>query len=94
MKRADTIIDLGPGAGRFGGEITAMGTLEDIRSNPASATGRALKDVMKHPLHGQRRKLPARNSPTGWLRLKGATANNLRNVDVALPSAAFLSSPA
>ncbi|WP_081891543.1 excinuclease ABC subunit UvrA [Verrucomicrobium sp. BvORR106] len=85
MKRADTIIDLGPGAGRFGGEITAMGTLEDIRSNPASATGRALKDVMKHPLHGQRRKLPARNSPTGWLRLKGATANNLRNVDVALP---------
>ncbi|MEZ0387137.1 MAG: excinuclease ABC subunit UvrA, partial [Verrucomicrobium sp.] len=85
MRRADVVIDLGPGAGRFGGEITAMGTIADIQNNPASVTGRALREVMKHPLHGQRRKLPARNSPLGWLRLKGASAHNLRNVDVALP---------
>jgi excinuclease ABC subunit A len=85
MKRADVIIDLGPGAGRFGGEITAMGTMAAIQDNPASATGRALREVMRHPLHGQRRKLPAKNSPTAWLRLKGATAHNLRQVDLAIP---------
>jgi excinuclease ABC subunit A len=88
MRRADTIIDLGPGAGRYGGEVVAKGTLKEIEANKASVTGKALREVITHPLHGERRKLPAKNgkaSTGGWLTLKGATANNLRKVDVTLP---------
>ncbi|CAN5889857.1 excinuclease ABC subunit UvrA [soil metagenome] len=84
MKRADTIIDLGPGAGRYGGEITAMGTIKQIEKNKASATGKALREVMKHPLRGRRRSLPAKNA-VEWLKIKGATAHNLVGIDVALP---------
>ncbi len=85
IRRADTIIDLGPGAGRFGGELVAKGTLREIEKHKDSVTGKSLREVMKHPLRGERRKLPKKNEPAGWLALKGASANNLRKVDVALP---------
>ncbi len=85
MKRADTIIDLGPGAGRYGGEITAMGTIKQIEKNKASATGKALREAMKHPLRGERRGLPPLDLSGKWLKIKGASAHNLRDVEVALP---------
>jgi excinuclease ABC subunit A len=85
MRRADTIIDLGPGAGRFGGEVVAMGNMKEISEHKDSVTGRALREVMVHPLHGKRRPLPKKNDAEGWLSLKGATANNLRKVDVNIP---------
>ncbi|MFZ4766177.1 MAG: excinuclease ABC subunit A, partial [Roseimicrobium sp.] len=85
MRRADTIIDLGPGAGRFGGEVVAMGDLKFIGQHKTSVTGQSLREVMKHPLRGERRRLPKKGDKTGWLTLKGATANNLRKVDVSLP---------
>ncbi len=85
MRRADTIIDLGPGAGRFGGEVTAMGTIKEIQKNKASVTGKSLREVMNHPLRGERRELPKKNAKDGWLKLEGASANNLKNVDVSIP---------
>lgn len=85
MKRADTIIDLGPGAGRFGGEVVAMGPLSEIARHEKSVTGRSMREVMPHPLHGKRRPLPKKNDADGWLTLKGANANNLQNVDISLP---------
>ncbi|MEM0968194.1 MAG: excinuclease ABC subunit UvrA, partial [Verrucomicrobiota bacterium] len=85
MRRSDHIIDLGPGAGRFGGEITASGTLEEIMGNERSATGRHLQDPPSHPMRGKRRALPAKSSNGGWLRIRGAYANNLRKVDAQIP---------
>ena len=85
MRRADTIIDLGPGAGRFGGEVTAMGTITEIEKNTASITGKTLREVVKHPLRGERRALPKKSAKDGWLRLDGASANNLKNVNVSIP---------
>ena len=85
MRRADTIIDLGPGAGRHGGEVTAMGTIKEIQKNKASVTGKSLREVMKHPLRGERRALPKKSAKDGWLKLEGASANNLRDVDASIP---------
>jgi excinuclease ABC subunit A len=85
MRRADTIIDLGPGAGRFGGEVTAQGTIREIQQNKASVTGKSLREVMKHPLRGERRALPKKNARDEWLRIEGASANNLRKVDAGIP---------
>ena len=59
MRRSDLIIDLGPGAGQFGGEITAHGTWQEIQDNPNSVTGQALRNPMSHPSRGSRRPLPA-----------------------------------
>ncbi len=58
MRRSDLIIDLGPGAGQFGGEITAHGTWQEIQTNPKSVTGQALRHPMPHPSRGSRRALP------------------------------------
>jgi excinuclease ABC subunit A len=85
MKRADTILDLGPGAGKFGGQIVAQGTLPQILKNKHSVTGASLRTPMQHPVHGKRRPLPAAKSKDGWLHLTGATVNNLKNVDVSFP---------
>ncbi len=85
MRRADTVIDLGPGAGRFGGEVIAMGTIKEIQKNKASVTGKALREVMKHPLRGKRRALPKKTAKADWLRVEGASANNLKNVNVGIP---------
>jgi excinuclease ABC subunit A len=82
MRRADYILDLGPGPGIHGGEIVAVGTLAEIRRNPASVTGRCLSDPVRHPMRGERRPL---ENVERWLELKGASAHNLRNVDVRFP---------
>jgi excinuclease ABC subunit A len=55
MRRADTIIDLGPGAGSRGGQIVAQGRMSEILANPNSATGRCLREPLKHPTRGSRR---------------------------------------
>ncbi len=85
MRRANTILDLGPGAGRFGGQVIAQGTLPQILKNKASVTGQSLKEGIPHPMRGSRRKLPTAKSKDGWITLKGATANNLKKVDVQIP---------
>jgi len=85
MSRAGHIIDLGPAAGRFGGEVIASGTLAQIKKNKASVTGHALKHPLVHPLRGERRPLPKASAPTGWLKLKGCHANNLKNINAAFP---------
>ena len=85
MRRADTILDLGPGAGKFGGQIVAQGTMAQILKNKNSVTGASLRTPLKHPVRGSRRALPALKAKEGWLRVTGATANNLKNIDVAIP---------
>ncbi len=85
MRRADTIIDLGPGAGRFGGEVIAKGSLKEILKDKNSVTGQGLRHPMKHPLRGAWRNLPAASAKDGWLVVEGATANNLKNIDVRIP---------
>ncbi|MBE7494770.1 MAG: excinuclease ABC subunit UvrA [Verrucomicrobiaceae bacterium] len=85
MKRADTILDLGPGAGKFGGEVVAQGTLAHLLKSKQSVTGQSLKRPLKHPSRGTRRPLPSAKSKDGWLRVTGATANNLKNIDVSIP---------
>jgi len=85
MKRADTILDLGPGAGKFGGEIVAQGTLAHLLKSKQSVTGQSLKHPLKHPSRGTRRPLSSAKSKDGWLRVTGATANNLKNIDVSIP---------
>ncbi|GEP44801.1 excinuclease ABC subunit UvrA [Brevifollis gellanilyticus] len=85
MRRADTIIDLGPGAGRFGGEIISQGSLDHILSDPHSVTGKELRAPLKHPLRGERRPLPSAKKKEGWLTIEGARANNLRDLKISIP---------
>lgn len=82
MRRADTIIDLGPGAGMHGGEVVTIGTLKEIMRHPTSETGRCLREPMRHPIKGARRSL---EDVPGWLEVKGARANNLQNINVRFP---------
>ncbi len=80
MRAADYIVDVGPGAGCHGGEIVAAGTLEDIIACERSLTGQYLSGVKKIPVPATRR--------TGngqFLKVCGATENNLKNVDVSIP---------
>ena len=79
IREADCIIDMGPGPGVHGGEVVARGTVEDIMGEPASITGQYLAGR----LHVSAPR--ARRSPAGWLRVEGASANNLRAVDAAFP---------
>jgi len=80
MRRADRILDLGPGAGRRGGEIVAAGTLDEIMLSPDSLTGKSLREPMIHPSRGTRR--PA---ATEWVTVRGARLHNLHAVDVSIP---------
>ena len=84
MSEADVILDLGPGAGRLGGEVVAKGTLKQIQRLKKSVTGQYLRNPQSRPSRGGRRPLPA-GSTKGWLRLRGASANNLRDIDVKIP---------
>lgn len=79
MLAADYIVDIGPGAGSHGGEVVACGTAEDIMKNQNSITGAYLSGRVKIPVPTERRK------PTGYLTIKGARENNLRNIDVNVP---------
>ncbi len=79
MLSADRIIDIGPGAGMHGGTLVAEGTAKDIMKVKASVTGRYLSGELKIPVPEERRK------PSGFLTIKGAAENNLKNIDVKLP---------
>ena len=80
MRYADYIVDVGPGAGCHGGEIVAAGSLQDILDEPRSITGQYLSGVKKIPVPSERRK-----GNGAFLRVKGASENNLKNVDVDIP---------
>ena len=79
MLAADCIVDIGPGAGEHGGELVGIGTAEELMKNPNSVTGAYLSGRMKIPVPAERRK------PTGFLTVKGASENNLKNIDVDIP---------
>ena len=84
MRAADFIVDVGPGAGSHGGEIVAAGTLQDIIANPRSITGQYLSGVKKIPVPTTRR--PGNGK---FLTVRGATENNLKNIDVSIPLGTF-----
>ncbi|HEV8455059.1 MAG TPA: excinuclease ABC subunit UvrA [Gemmatimonadales bacterium] len=86
IQAADHVIDLGPRAGRFGGEVVAEGTVEDIRNHPESLTGRYLRDELRVPVPAGRREVPADHR----LRLVGARANNLKDLTVDIPLGLFV----
>ena len=79
MLAADYIVDIGPGAGAHGGQVIACGTAEEIMKNKNSVTGAYLSGRIKIPVPSERRK------PTGFLTIKGARENNLKNIDVKVP---------
>ena len=79
MLDADWIVDVGPGAGIHGGEIVAEGTPREIMDNPASLTGQYLSGKKFVPIPA------ARRAPAGWMTVRGARANNLKNIDVKFP---------
>ena len=79
MLAADFIVDIGPGAGEHGGEVVATGTAAQIMKNPKSITGAYLSHRITIPIPEERRK------PTGFLQIKGARENNLKNIDVTIP---------
>ncbi|WP_029502285.1 excinuclease ABC subunit UvrA [Lachnoclostridium phytofermentans] len=79
MFAADCIVDIGPGAGEHGGEVVAVGTAQEIMDNPNSITGAYLSGRIKIPVP------KVRKEPTGYLTIKGAKENNLRNINVDIP---------
>jgi excinuclease ABC subunit A len=82
IRRADYVIDLGPGAGVRGGEVVAAGTLEEVLRHPASLTGQYLRRELAIPVP-RKRVQPAREK--GWLEILGARENNLKNIDARIP---------
>ncbi|HOF32520.1 MAG TPA: excinuclease ABC subunit UvrA [Spirochaetota bacterium] len=85
MHASDYIIDLGPGAGEAGGHLIACGTAQEIMKNNESVTGRFLSGKEKIDFLSERRK------PVNYITIKGASENNLRNVDVKFPLGVFTS---
>lgn len=83
MLAADHIVDVGPGAGEYGGEIVAQGTAQQIMKNKNSVTGAYLSGRIKIPVPKERRK------PSGWMKVIGARENNLKNIDVDIPLGVF-----
>ena len=79
MRAADYIVDVGPGAGSKGGKIVATGTAEEIMQVKESITGQYLSGKLKIEVPKERRQ------PKGWLKVKGARENNLKNVDIDVP---------
>ena len=80
MFAADYIVDIGPGAGSHGGKVIATGTAEDIMACKESITGDYLSGRKKIPVP------EVRKEPTGWIKVKGARENNLKNIDVEFPT--------
>ncbi|MEO8627137.1 MAG: excinuclease ABC subunit UvrA, partial [Betaproteobacteria bacterium] len=83
IRRAQHVLDLGPGAGKNGGYVVAQGSADDLMRNPNSLTGRFLKAPLRHPLVAQRRV----GSTTPALEIMGATLHNLKNVRARIPLA-------
>lgn len=79
MKAADYLVDIGPRAGKDGGQVIAAGTPEEIMACPDSITGQYLSGKLCIPVPKERRQ------PTGWLTIKGAREHNLKNIDVDIP---------
>ena len=79
---ADYLLDMGPGAGEFGGHVLAAGTVAEVTANDASLTGKYLDGALTIPVPLKRRPQPV---PKEWLRLRGARANNLKGIDVDIP---------
>ncbi len=80
MRAADYIVDIGPGAGEHGGELVACGTAEDIMNCPESITGAYLSGREVIPVPKERKE------PSGWITVKGASENNLKNINVKFPT--------
>ena len=79
MLVADYVVDIGPGAGEHGGKVVATGTAKELMKHPDSVTGAYLSGRIQIPVPEKRR------TPTGWMMVKGAKENNLKNVDVRFP---------
>ncbi|MBU5481044.1 excinuclease ABC subunit UvrA [Blautia sp. MSJ-19] len=79
MRAADCVVDIGPGAGEHGGELVEIGTAETLMQNERSITGAYLSGRCKIPVPAERKK------PTGWLKIRGAAENNLKQVNVDVP---------
>ena len=79
MYAADYIVDIGPGAGTHGGEVVAAGSVKDIMKCKESVTGAYLSGRIRIPVPSERRE------PTGWITVRGARENNLKNIDVSFP---------
>ena len=80
MYAADYIVDIGPGAGVNGGELVGEGSVEDLIKSPRSITGKYLSGELKIEVPKERRK------PTGWIEVRGAKENNLKNINVKIPT--------
>ena len=95
LRRADHVIDLGPGAGQFGGEVVFSGAPKLLtKKRPSAAekkalakspTAIALREPVSHPLSGNRRKLPTLSNRGAWLKIKNARLHNIHNLDVQIP---------
>ncbi len=85
IRRAAHVIDLGPGAGKVGGEVIGVGTADDLMRNPQSITGRFLLKPLLHPLHPPRKV----DAQTPAIQIRGATLHNLKKIDVRIPLARF-----
>ena len=85
MRRADYIIDLGPGAGVHGGEVVAAGTLEELLAHPDSITGQSLRAQKTYPSRGKRRPVPRSKEGVSWLTIARAGRNNLKDLTVRFP---------
>lgn len=85
MRAADYLIDIGPGAGEFGGEIIAAGTPKEVEKNKKSLTGQYLAGKKYIPVPDERRR-----EDKGWIHLEGAAENNLRGIDVGVPLGRFV----
>ena len=79
MRAADCVVDIGPGAGEHGGELVEIGTAEMLMKNERSITGAYLSERCKIPVPTERKQ------PTGWLKIRGAAENNLKQVNVDVP---------
>ena len=80
IRRADYVVDIGPGAGIHGGKIVAKGTPKEIEKKKESLTGQYLSGKLKIKTPTKRR------DPAGWIKIKGAQLHNLKNIDVAIPT--------
>ncbi|MGF1547943.1 MAG: excinuclease ABC subunit UvrA [Thiotrichales bacterium] len=79
IRRAEHLIDIGPGAGLRGGEVVATGTVAALIAEPRSVTGHSLAQPLAHPLH------PPRSPAPAWLDVRGVRHNNLRDLAIELP---------